>query len=100
MKIAIASEGKAENSVVSEKGGRTPYILIYEDNKLVESIKNPFALGSGGAGFSVAYMVAEKGVDLFVAGKIGDKMASALKDKGVDAKELEGNVETVIDELF
>ncbi len=60
MKIAIASEGKNIESEVSQKGGRAPYYLIFEGKELIETIKNPFVSGSGGAGFSVAYMLAGK----------------------------------------
>ncbi len=87
MKVAIASEGKDENSEVSQRGGRAPYYLIFEDRKLIESIKNPFATGSGGAGFSVAYMLADKKVNLVIAGKFGGNMESALKEKGIKFKE-------------
>ena len=92
MKIAIASEGKDENSEISSKGGRAPYYLIFENKKLIETIKNPFAKGSGGAGFSVAYMLAEKTVDLVVAGKLGGNMVSALKEKGIDFQEGGGKI--------
>lgn len=87
MKIAIASEGKDIDSKVSSQGGRAPYYLVFENKKLLEVIKNPFAKGSGGAGFSVAYMLAEKKVNLVIAGKVGKNMIDALKDKGIDFKE-------------
>lgn len=83
MKIAIAAEGKEADSTVSSKGGRSPYYIIFEDGKILESIKNPFARGSGGAGFSVAYMLAEKGVEKVVAGKIGENMVAALREKNI-----------------
>ena len=87
MKIAIASEGKKLNSKVSLRGGRAPYYLIFEDKNLIETIKNPFAKGSGGAGFSVAHMLAEKKAELVIAGKVGRNMESALKDNGIKFKE-------------
>ena len=90
MKIAIASEGKSNDSEISLKGGRAPYYLIFEDNKLIETIKNPFIKGSGGAGWSVAYMLAEKKVDLVIAGKIGENMKTALKEKAIKFKEKSG----------
>jgi len=83
MKIAISSEGKDLNSEVSEKGGRAPYYLIFENKELIETIKNPFLSGSG-AGWSIAYMLAEKKVNKVISGKIGDKMESALKEKGLE----------------
>ena len=96
MKIAMASEGKTEKSEISERGGRAPYYLIFEDKKLIEVIKNPFASGSGGAGFSVAYMLAEKKVNLVIAGKVGGNMVSALKEKGIEFKEKSGKILKVI----
>mgnify|MGYP000675098905 CR=1 FL=1 len=100
MKIAIASEGDNENSEISLKGGRAPYYLIFEDKKLVEVIKNPFATGSGGAGFSVAYMLADKKVNLVIAGKFGGNMESALKEKGIEFREESGKkAGEVIDNL-
>ena len=87
MKIAVASKGKDIESEISERGGRAPYYLLFEDKKLIEAIKNPFAVGSGGAGFSVAYMLAEKKVDLVIAGKIGANMKSALDEKGIETRE-------------
>lgn len=89
MKIAIASEGKNENSEISERGGRAPYYLIFENKKLVETIKNPFAVGSGGAGWSIAYILADKKIDLVIAGKIGPNMETALKQKKIKFKEIQ-----------
>jgi len=96
MKIAIASEGKDENSEISRKGGRAPYYLIFDDKKLVEIIKNPFTKGAGGAGFSIAYMLSEKIVNLVIAGKLGENMVSALKEKNIEFQEKEGKVKEVI----
>lgn len=95
MKIAVASEGKTIDSEISDRGGRASYYLIFENKKFVESIKNPFAAGSGGAGFSVAYMLAEKNVNLVVARKIGGNMKSALKDKGIKFKEFIGKIKDI-----
>jgi len=95
MKIAVASEGKDESSKVSLMGGRAPYYLIFENGKLVETIKNPFAVGGGGAGWSIAYMLAEKKVDLVICGKIGHNMETALKEKGIKFQEAEGEVKEI-----
>jgi predicted Fe-Mo cluster-binding NifX family protein len=100
MKVAIASEGKDLNSRISDRGGRAPYYLIFEGKNLVEVFKNPFAIGSGGAGWSVAYALAEKGVNLVIAGRIGENMKIALQEKGIDFKEISGkSVEEVLEGL-
>jgi len=95
MKIAIASEGKTREGEISERGGRAPFYLIFEDKKLVKTIKNPFAVGSGGAGWSVAYMLADEKVDLVIAGKIGGNMKTALKEKNLKFKEASGKISSL-----
>lgn len=90
MRIAIASEGKEETSMIGQRGGRAPYYLIFEDGKLVEAFKNPFAVGGGGAGWSVAHVMDEKGINLVIAGRIGPNMETALRQKGIKSKELSG----------
>lgn len=90
MKVAIASEGKKEDSEVSLRGGRAPYYLIFEDKKLIDTVKNPFAVGGGGAGWSVAKLLADKGVMLVIAGRVGPNMEFAFKEKGIKFKEIQG----------
>ena len=90
MKVAIASEGKTPDSGVSELSGRAPYYLLFEDGRLAKTIKNPFAVGGGGAGFGVAKMLADERVELVVAGKFGSNMAGALKEKGIKSVEMTG----------
>lgn len=91
MKIAVAAMDKNIDSQIAGKAGRAPFYLIFEDGKLTETIKNPFSVGGGGAGVGVAKMLADKSVSRVVAGKFGDKMIEALKDRDVDFKEMEGS---------
>jgi predicted Fe-Mo cluster-binding NifX family protein len=100
MRVAIASEGENLNSLVSNKGGRAPYYLIFEDGKLIEVFKNPFVKGGGGAGWSIAYTMAEKKVDLLIAGRIGENMKMALEQKGINYKEMPNKtIHEVLEEL-
>lgn len=96
MKIAVASEGKNTDSEISVRGGRAPYYLIFENKKLIEVIKNPFAIGGGGAGWSVAHMLAEKNVKKVIAGRAGANMEFALKEKKINFKEASGKVKGII----
>lgn len=88
MKIAIASTGKNEDSEVNPVAGRSPYFLVYEKGKLLKVIRNPFAVGGGGAGFGVAEMLANEGIGLIVAGHYGSNMIDALKNKRIKKVEL------------
>ncbi len=90
MKTAIASNGKDENAQVSEVSGRAPYFLIFEDGKLIKTIKNPFRIGGGGAGFAVAEMLSDEKVKMIVSGKFGPNIMNALESKGIQCKEMSG----------
>jgi len=98
MKIAIASEGKKLDSKVCPTAGRAPYYLIFEDKTLVKTIKNPFAIGSGGAGSSVAQMLANEGVNQVVAGTFGGNMTAILDLKNIEYKEINNKtIQEIID---
>ena len=83
MKIAIGAEGEGEDARVSPVGGRASYYLIFEDGTLVKTMKNPFKAGGGGAGFGVAEMLSDEGVNLVVSGNFGEKMIGAMTEKGM-----------------
>ncbi len=83
MKVAVAADGEGPDAPVSMRAARAPYFQIYEDGKLVEVIRNPFAIGGGGAGWSVAYMLAQRGVNVFVAGNAGPNLQMALSQQGI-----------------
>ncbi len=85
MKIAIGSIKEDLSGEISTKGGRAPYFLIVGDNnELLEVVKNPFAVGGGGAGISVAKMLADKDVDKIVVGEVGKNMEDALLERGLE----------------
>lgn len=89
-KIAISSVGKDENSEVSFVSGKAPYYLIFEDSKLVKVISNPFKIGGGGAGFSVAEMLADEEVEFVISGKFGQNMKNVFDSKNIRYKEISG----------
>ncbi|MEA2089043.1 MAG: NifB/NifX family molybdenum-iron cluster-binding protein [Patescibacteria group bacterium] len=100
MKIAIATNEKNENAEISERGARAPYYLIFnEKSELAETLSNPFAVGGGGAGFSVAKMLSDKGADIFVAVHIGGNMISALEERGVKYYEKSGKAKEAAIEI-
>lgn len=101
MKIAIASVGKKEDSDVSSRGGRAPYYLIFDEKgDLLQSISNPFVVGGGGAGPSVAKMLADINVDIVILGKVGEKMLDSLVEKEIKYYEKDGDVKTVLDNFL
>ena len=96
MKIAVAVvEGKKE-AEISVMAGRAPYFLIFDKSaNLLEVVKNPFVVG-GGAGYGVARMLVDKGVDVVVAGKFGGNFVSVLEDKGIKYFERTGKANKVV----
>ena len=96
MKIAVASEGINSDSSISSRGGRAPFYLIFDGKNLVENIKNPFAVGGGGAGWSIAKVLADKGVEKVILSNIGPNMVSALKERNIEVEIKTGQVKDVI----
>jgi predicted Fe-Mo cluster-binding NifX family protein len=73
MKIAVASVAQKEISEISPRPGRSKFFLIFDGaGNLVEVLSNPFSRGGGGAGFGVAKMLADKGVNIVVGIQIGE----------------------------
>lgn len=88
MKAAISSEGDSADSQVSDKGGRAPYYLLFENGKQIRSIRNPFQSG-GGAGFAVASMLADEKVGLVISRNFGENMTDALAERNIRWKIVE-----------
>jgi len=89
--IVIASEEKEisfENPSISSIFGRASYFHLFEKNgELIETIKNPFKIGGGGAGRSVAQMLINKNITKIICGKVGDKVRTVLNEETIEIKE-------------
>ncbi len=100
MKIAIASTTKDSSGDISEKGGRSPFYLIFDENlKLIESIKNPFAHGGGGAGFGVAKMLEDKKINTMTVSQIGKNMEVAFSEANIKLISKTGSISSYLKTL-
>jgi len=100
MKIAVASTGDKITDSVSPVTGRAEFYLIFEDKKLIKTIKNPFQYGGGGAGFSVAQMLGNEGVKLIISGKFGPNVKMFCDQKSIKTKEVtDKSVEEALNEI-
>ena len=79
VKIAICSEGPGLESAVDPRFGRCLYfVLANSDGEKLEDVPNPSTGASGGAGVQTAQFIADKGVDVVLAGNVGPKALAAL----------------------
>ncbi|MGB7295452.1 MAG: NifB/NifX family molybdenum-iron cluster-binding protein [Candidatus Aminicenantales bacterium] len=97
VKIAVASEGEAVDSQVTNQGPRCSWFLLFDENGgLKEAIENPYREARGGAGVGCADLLAGKGVTVFVAGQVGGKMAAALENHGIAFVSFSGSVKDAV----
>ncbi len=88
MKIAIAAERKNIESEPVQEQEEHHTTLFFEKDKLVKTIKNPFAVGGGRAGHGVIQMLSNENVEIIISGKFGDNMQEALKEKNMKQKSI------------
>jgi len=86
MKTFIASLREWENYEIAHNAARAPYFIVFEDNKYIETIKNPFTTW-GGAWFAVAELLKEKWCNKFIAGKIWNNLKNMLQQYNIEFEE-------------
>ena len=92
-RIAVAGDSQEKTGQISKVAARADYFLIFDrDGNLLETVANPHAGTARGAGPKAAKFLAEKRINLVIAGKIGAKMAKALKGDNINYIEKQGIV--------
>jgi len=100
-KIAVAAEGSTESSKISDKAGRAPFFLIFDQNgAFIKAIKNPAQNQQGGASSSVTALLKKEGVKTLIAVKFGDKMKNNVKAAGIDYSEHSGTAREVVETII
>jgi len=90
MRKIIASLVEWENYEIAQNAARAPYFIVFDDDKFIKSIKNPF-VSWGWAWFAVAELLKNEWCNLFIAWKIGENMKNQLDEYGIkcEGKELD-----------
>lgn len=84
MKIAVTSTGGSLEALISERFGRCEYFLIVDsEKKRFEAISNLGEKMNNGAGPKAAELIINKGSEVLLTGKVGDKAEAALKKGGI-----------------
>ena len=88
MKIAISATGNNTDAMVDPRFGRAAWFLIIdtETGQLIEAIDNSTGKEAAhGAGIGAAALVADKGVEAVLTGRVGPKAMPVMEKAGIRA---------------
>ena len=86
MRTIIASLLEGENYEIASNAARASYFIVFEGDKFIKSIKNPFVTWWW-AGFAVAELLKEEWCELFIAWKIWGNLKNMLEEYGIEYEE-------------
>jgi len=103
MNIAISSTGPDLDSFVDPRFGRAAYLLIFDrqTGTLLEAIDNSARVNTTkGAGIGVAALMADKGVETIITGKIGPKAMPIIEKANINViSNVAGSVQKAIEQF-
>ena len=101
MDVVVTADGNNLDAQASPFFGRCPaYIFVDTDTLDFESVENPAASTSGGAGIQAAQFVIEHGARAVLTGNVGPNAADVLRAAGVPVyQHQQGTVREVV-EMF
>jgi predicted Fe-Mo cluster-binding NifX family protein len=103
MKIAIPSMGKTLESFVSNNFGRSPFIIIYNDEtKKYNYFENIGFKIQDGSGLKAAEILIRNNADVLLTREIGRKAYSVLMKEHINISllNLSGTVKSTIKKIF
>ena len=102
MKIAISSHDGKFDTTFSLRFGRCEYFLFIDtETRNWETIPNPAATASGGAGSQVVQFLSKNGVEATITGHYGPTAFTALEAAGIQGFEaVDGTPEELLDKFL
>jgi len=104
MKIAISSNGKTLDDLVSDVFGRCSYFIIVKiDNKkieFIEAFENISKNQSGSTGVTVAQTVIDKEINAIISENIGPRALDVFKQFKIKTFKGKGTVKKVLEEFI
>lgn len=84
MKLCISATGNEMTAKVDGTFGRAHYLVIVDtDSREMEALDNSAANVIQGAGIAAAQLIADKGVNALLTGRVGPNAYAALKSAGI-----------------
>ena len=98
MKIGVSAMGDSCDADVSPQFARCPYFVIVDsETRACEAFDNTAQEASHGAGPMAVRALADRGVSVVLAGKIGPNAEQALAAAGIEFGQAEGQISDAID---
>jgi predicted Fe-Mo cluster-binding NifX family protein len=92
MRIAITARGVDLDSGFEARFGRAPFVLVGEsDSDTFEAVENEGSSQSGGAGVAAGQLLADRGVQALVTGRVGPNASRVLQAAGIEVYTLSAN---------
>ena len=89
MKIAVAAEGQEPQSSPADRFARAPWFLVFDgDGTFLEAVN--MVAGEHGAAAAAVGLLANRGVGMLIAPRLGPNAVSALATAGMKAYLSEG----------
>jgi predicted Fe-Mo cluster-binding NifX family protein len=101
MKIAVASTGIEQNSVISHEAGRSPFFLFFDwKGNLIKAVENPAKDKPQNAGVSAAEFLEDEDITHVIAENFGRKMQQILDEEHIKYIEKRGTAHDAVQAII
>lgn len=84
MIIALPTKTSGEKSFISDNFGRCNFFYIFDTEKNIGQVyTNAYKDGQGGVGVKVAEFILNKGADVLITPRVGEKSLAVLKSTNI-----------------